>query len=48
MGVWVPEEAAFDLCRAVLRLFRDEGARGDRQKVWLSPTLTLTLTLDEP
>ena len=24
-GHWVPEEDAFDLCRAILRLFRDEG-----------------------
>ena len=38
MGVWVPEEDALHLCRAILRLFRDLGARGDRQKarlMWL-------------
>lgn len=38
MGVWIPEKDAFNLCKAILRLFRDEGARGDRQKarlMWL-------------
>ena len=38
MGVWVPEKDAANLCKAILRLFRDEGARGDRQKarlMWL-------------
>lgn len=37
-NIWVPEEDAFNLCKAILRLFRDEGARGDRQKsrlMWL-------------
>ena len=38
MGVWVPEKDALNLCKAILRLFRDEGGRGDRQKarlMWL-------------
>lgn len=38
MAVWVPEEDAFDLCRAILRYYRDNGNRGDRQKtrlLWL-------------
>lgn len=38
MGVWIPEADALDLCKAILRLFRDMGARGDRQKarlMWL-------------
>lgn len=38
MGVWIPASDAFDLCRAILRIFRDMGSRGDRQKtrlMWL-------------
>eukprot|EP01036_Dinobryon_divergens_P027781 gene27781-36608_t len=38
MAVWIPEEDAFDLCRAILRFYRDNGSRGDRQKtrlLWL-------------
>lgn len=40
MDLWIPAEVynAVELSRAVLRLFRDEGARGDRQKarlMWL-------------
>jgi len=38
MNAWIPEEDAFDLCRAILRIFRDMGSRGDRQKtrlMWL-------------
>ena len=49
MGAWVPEEDAFDFCRAVLRLFRDEGARGDRQKtrlMWLIEEKTLPVFTD--
>lgn len=41
MGVWVNERDALTLCKAILRLFRDEGARGDRQKarlMWLIET----------
>jgi ferredoxin-nitrite reductase len=49
MGAWVPEEDAFDLCRAILRLFRDVGARGDRQKtrlMWLIEEKTLPVFTD--
>jgi sulfite reductase beta subunit-like hemoprotein len=40
MNVWVPAtvEAAVELTTAILRVFRDEGDRGDRQKarlMWL-------------
>mmetsp|Transcript_25948 Transcript_25948/g.26156 ORF Transcript_25948/g.26156 Transcript_25948/m.26156 type:complete len:950 (+) Transcript_25948:76-2925(+) len=38
MNVWIPESAAIPLCKSILRLFRDHGARGDRQKarlMWL-------------
>jgi ferredoxin-nitrite reductase len=38
MGVWIPETDALDFCKAVLRIFRDMGARKDRQKarlMWL-------------
>lgn len=41
MNSWIPASDAFDLCKAILRLFRDEGARGDRQKtrlMWLIET----------
>ncbi|KAG5182607.1 ferredoxin nitrite reductase [Tribonema minus] len=32
LGLWVPADAAVALCRAVLELYRDGGARKDRQK----------------
>ena len=38
MNVWIPADDSLNLCRAILRLFRDYGARGDRQKarlMWL-------------
>jgi ferredoxin-nitrite reductase len=38
MNAWIPATDAFDLCKSILRIFRDEGARGDRQKtrlMWL-------------
>ena len=40
MGLWIPAEVsmAVELSRAILRIFRDEGTRGDRQKarlMWL-------------
>jgi ferredoxin-nitrite reductase len=38
MNVWIPATDALDLCKAILTLFRDVGARGDRQKarlMWL-------------
>eukprot|EP01038_Epipyxis_sp_PR26KG_P005178 gene5178-7205_t len=44
MNVWIPANDAFDLSRAVLRLFRDLGARGDRQKtrlMWLIESMGL-------
>ena len=41
MGAWIPASDAFDLCKSILRIFRDEGFRGDRQKtrlMWLIET----------
>lgn len=38
MDLWIPPEQAVNLSRAVLRIFRDEGDRKDRQKtrlIWL-------------
>ena len=49
MGAWIPEADGFDLCRAILRLFRDEGSRGDRQKtrlMWLIEERTLPVFND--
>ena len=44
MNAWIPASDAFDLCKSILRLFRDEGFRGDRQKtrlMWLVETKTV-------
>ena len=38
MNVWIPESAVLPFCKSILRIFRDEGFRGDRQKarmMWL-------------
>lgn len=38
MDVWVPVAGVLPLCKSILRIFRDNGARGDRQKarmMWL-------------
>ena len=37
INMWIPatEKAALDFSSALLRIFRDEGARGDRQKARL-------------
>ena len=41
MNLWIPDDvkASIQLTKAILRLFRDDGSRGDRQKarlMWLS------------
>ena len=44
MNAWIPATDAFDLCKSILRIFRDEGFRGDRQKtrlMWLIETKTV-------
>jgi ferredoxin-nitrite reductase len=38
MGVWIQEKDVLNLCQSILRVFRDEGTRKDRQKarlMWL-------------
>lgn len=49
MNAWVPATDVLDLCRAILRIFRDEGARGDRQKtrlMWLIESKTVEVFKD--